>query len=198
MTATGRTVPTADLVRDVPSKRFEKAGADVEEHRQAKRRRAEERLKKCVADEDYQGAADAQADITALTSTGHGSRADTGHAVLSASGARGATAMRAEEVDEEVENRQAKPRCARDELSKCLADENYQGAAIAKGIIAELTSAAHGSRSGPGLSGSLAIGVKGAAAMSVERDHLKTEKRQAQLRHARAQLKKRLEVLDYR
>ena len=33
--------------------------------------------------------------------------------------------------------------------------------------------------------------------MPVERDHLEMEKRQAQLRHARAQLKKCLEVLDY-
>ena len=103
--ATGRSVPTADVVRPLPCKRSERADAVVEEHRQAKRRRAEERLKKCVAD-DYQGATDAQADITALTSAGHGSRA------------RVATAMRAEEVDEEVENRRAKLRCARDELSK--------------------------------------------------------------------------------
>ena len=104
--ATGRSVPTADVVRPLPCKRSERADAVVEEHRQAKRRRAEERLKKCVADQDYQGMADAQADITALTSAGHGSRA------------RAATAMRAEEVDEEVENRRAKLRCARDELSK--------------------------------------------------------------------------------
>ena len=67
-----------------------------------------------------------------------------------------------------------------------------------KGIIAALTSAAHGSRPGPGLSAPPAIGVRGAAAMPVERDHLEREKRQAQLRHARTQLKKCLEVLDYR
>ena len=34
--------------------------------------------------------------------------------------------------------------------------------------------------------------------MPVDRDHLEREKRQAQLRHARTQLKKCLELLDYR
>ena len=81
--------------------------------------------------------------------------------------------------------------------NKCLADEDYQGAANAKGIIAALTSAAHGSRPAPGPSAPPAIGVGCAAAMRVEKDNLVEEKRQAQLRHARDELKKRLELQDY-
>ena len=110
---------------------------DEEEKRlQAQLCRVEDQLKKCVADEDYQGAAVAKAEIVALTRARQGSRSATG---LAAS-------MRVEEVDEDDAQRQAELGRARDHLMKCLADEDYQAAADAQAHITALTSVGHGSR----------------------------------------------------
>ena len=61
-----------------------------------------------LADGDYRGAADAQAEIAALTRAGDGSWPFTVPAATSAIGAGGAVAMPGEEADEAEEKRQAK------------------------------------------------------------------------------------------
>ena len=61
---------------------------------QAQVRRSRDELAKCLADKDFQGAAEAQRDIAAL--------------VNAATGSRSAAPMRVEEVDEENDERQTK------------------------------------------------------------------------------------------
>ena len=104
--AAGSTIPSADLVAGAAARRFEKADDDDEEKRQAQLRRAQDELKKCLADNDFQGAADAQGDIAALMSAGHGLGLATGPVAPSATGARGAASMRVVEVGEENDERQ--------------------------------------------------------------------------------------------
>ena len=125
-------------------------------------RRAEDQLKKCLADEDYTGAAAAQGNIAALmsaepcsqrnhgrskadwsaaTATGHGSQPATGPTVTSGTLARGAAAKCVEKDDEEEEKRQAELRRAQDQLRMCLEKEDYTGAATMKEKIAALMSA---------------------------------------------------------
>ena len=81
-------------------------------------------LNKCLEDENYTGAAATKENAVALTATI----------------ARGALAKRVEKEEEE-EKRQADLRRVKDQLKKCLEDEDYRGAAAAKENIATLMSA---------------------------------------------------------
>ena len=154
-------------------------------------------MKKCVADEDYQGAADAKAEIAALTCARHGSRSATGLAAPSAIGAMGAASMRVEEVDEEEDKRQAELGRAKDHSTKCLAEEDYQGVADAQARIIALTSVGHGSRPATGHAAASALGSRGANAMPDEEVEEEEEKRQAELRHVQKQLNKYIADEDY-
>jgi protein-arginine kinase activator protein McsA len=220
------------MTRGAAAKRVEKEDEE-EEKRQAELRRAQDQLKKCLEDEDYTGAAAAKQNIAALrsagpcsqpnhgrssavTAAGHGSQPATGPAVTPG---RGAAKKRVEKEDEEEEEkRQAELRTARDQLKKCLEDEDYTGAAAVKENIAALpssgpcsqgnhgrskadwsavTAAGHGSQPATCPTVASATVARGAAAKRVEKEDEEEEKRQAELRTARDQLKKCLEDEDY-
>ena len=84
-----------------------------EEKRQEDLRRVKDELTTCLEDEDCKGAAATKENVVALTATI----------------ARGALAKHAEkEAGEEEEKRQADLRRVKDQLKKCLEDEDYTGA----------------------------------------------------------------------
>ena len=167
---------------------------EEEEKRQAELRRARDRLKKCVEDEDYTGASAAKEHISAL--------------------------MGAEPklVEEEEEKRQTELHRARDQLQKRLEAEDYTGAADEQEKIATLMSAdlcsqgnhgrstadspaatptAQGSQRATGPSGTSIPLDRGAVAKCVAKDHEEEEKRQAELRLAQDRLQKCVEEEDY-
>ena len=160
-----------------------------------------------------------EADRSAATATGHGSQPATGPTVTLTTPARGAAAKRVEkENEEEEEKRQLELRRARDQLKKCLEDEDYTGAAAVKENIAALmsaepcsprnhgrskadlsavTAAGHGSQPATGPTVTSATLARSASAKRVEKEDEEEEKRQAELRRAQDQLKKCLEDEDY-
>ena len=108
--------------------------------------------------------------------TGHGSLAATGPAVTSAILGRGVAVRHVAEDDEEEEKRHAQLRRVKDQLKKCLEDEDYMGAASVKENIAAIMSAEPFAR--------------GEVAKRVEKEDEEDEKRQAELRRAQDQLNK--------
>ena len=90
---------------------------EKEDKRQAELPRAQEKLTKCLQDEDHTGAAVGKANITALVSAAPCSQ---GHS------------PRPTAEEQEQENRQEELRQAKEQLQKCVEDEDYIGAAAGK------------------------------------------------------------------
>ena len=118
------------------------ASAKQQARERTRRGELETKLAEMLAREDYFGAAAVKEEMRlyAVTTVGHGSQTATGPMVAAGTSARDARAKRVEEEEQE-EERQAKLRCARDQLKKCIEAEDYMGAAAAKAKVSELMGA---------------------------------------------------------